>query len=47
MTDILLIILVLVSIKAIIIGSDFNIILWIKHGGAYWYWYQNREEFKP
>lgn len=39
------IIIVLVFIKVIIIGSDFNFYLWYKFGKDYSNWYNSRETY--
>jgi hypothetical protein len=35
----------LIALKAVIIGSDFNFIKWIKYRKKYTNWYFNRQEF--
>ncbi|PIT92211.1 MAG: hypothetical protein COU08_03475 [Candidatus Harrisonbacteria bacterium CG10_big_fil_rev_8_21_14_0_10_42_17] len=46
MTELLQIVLLLVAVKAMVIGSDFSFHHLIKHGKKYWKWYDNRETFK-
>jgi hypothetical protein len=46
MENLITICFVIVWLKAITIGSDFNFILWIKYGKLYTNWYNNRPTFK-
>ncbi len=44
------IVLGLFILKSLFIGSQFNIILWLKHGREYYEWYHEtiiKPEFKP
>ncbi len=41
------IIVLITFFKAIIVGSDFIFLIWIKYRKIYTNWYFNREEFKP
>ena len=36
----------LVSIKAVMVGSEFSFYSWFKYGKAYTHWYANRETFE-
>jgi hypothetical protein len=45
--EIALILLVLIALKSIIMGSDFNFIKWIKHGEKYMKQYEDWQEMKP
>lgn len=38
--------LVFVAFKALTIGSDFNLVTFIRQPKAYWYWYTNRQTFR-
>lgn len=40
-------IVIIVFMKSIIIGSEFNFLNWIKFRKKYTNWYFNREQFKP
>jgi hypothetical protein len=46
MVDILAVFLLLVSIKSLIVGSDFNFYLWYKYKEKYTKWYFNRPFYK-
>lgn len=39
------IVFILIAMKAVTFGSDFNFHLWRKHKRLYWDWYWNREDF--
>jgi hypothetical protein len=39
--------LVVIGLKALTIGSEFNFLLWCKHGKKYSTWYFNRPKFTP
>lgn len=34
------------SLKALTVGSDFNLIYLIRDGSSYWSWYKNRPTYK-
>ena len=34
-------------VKSILVGSDFSIYEWLKHGKTYTGWYFNRKKFNP
>ena len=38
---------VIVALKAVIIGSDFDFSEWMKHGKHYLIWYRNRPKYVP
>lgn len=40
------ILIALVAIKAVIVGSDFNLLHWLRDGRRYWEWYDNRPEYR-
>ena len=44
--EVLRVTLLMVAVKAMVIGSEFNFQCLIKHGRRYWGWYKNRETFK-
>ena len=47
--NIAMFVLLLVLIKSMFIGSDFNFVNWIKYGKEYtnWYFAKRRQEFDP
>jgi len=38
-------VVVLLALKSVLIGSDFNFNYLLKHGRKYWKWYENRETY--
>lgn len=44
---IMIVLSVLVVLKSVSVGSDFNFKNWIKYKKKYTNWYFNREEFTP
>jgi hypothetical protein len=49
MTEVLItifqVVIVMVAMKAIFIGSEFNFYYWLKYGRKYTTWYNNRPTF--
>lgn len=41
------IVLLLIWLKSVTVGSDFNFYYWYKYGGKYIKWYFNRPQFDP
>jgi hypothetical protein len=37
---------IVIGVKAILVGSEFNFWYWFKYGDKYWFWYKNRPRFK-
>lgn len=46
MTTFVQLILVLVALKAILIGSEFNFFYFLRYGRRYWDWYNSRPSFQ-
>ena len=47
MENIILVLIILVVCKAVLIGSEFNFITWIKYGKRYTKFYNSRPKFDP
>jgi hypothetical protein len=46
LSNLLQFLIVLVALKALTIGSDFNIATFLSQPKEYWYWYKSRQTFK-